>query len=200
MGRWSRFDRIPNDLYPTIDDRAFDPLVPFLLRDGIKTYAEPCWGLGHLEKGFQRFGLTCVSRSDIDPPEADDPDLCFPVADTVHRLDGRFLTRDGLNGADAIITNPPWSRDVLHELIPLWAGFATTWLLFDAAWKNNGRTVPHLIEKHCTDFVPLPRLKWFGGQHTAARDCGWYRFCAQGSPSGLRFWPRGAVPKLEGAA
>lgn len=198
MGKRSSHERIPKDLYCTRDPRAVPPVVPFLSAEGIKSFVEPCWGWGHLVGPLARAGLTCLGRYDIEPKmhRKVDPELPGAQGHVIQR-DGRDLTRADLNGADAIITNPPWSRDLLHDLIPLWAGMVPTWLLFDAGWKHGTTRAAQLLEAHCTDFVPVNRLKWMAGtDHGAMDDCGWYRFhtAEMASGRGTRFWPFGAVP------
>lgn len=198
MGKRSSFDRLSKDLYPTIDPRAVPPVLPFLMAEGIRSFVDPCWGWGHSVGPLTRAGLTCLGRYDIDPKTQIkvDPDLPGQQGHVIQR-DGRDLSFADLNGADAIITNPPWSRALLHQLIERWSKMVPTWLLFDANWKNNTTKVPDLITNHCTDFVPVARLKWFPGtDHTEQDNCGWYRFhaaeAAQGQ--GMRFWPFGSVP------
>lgn len=188
MGRRSNFARIDKDLYRTIDPRAVPPVLPFLLYERIGSFIEPCYGYGDLVGPLTRAGLVCRGRYDIATNST-------RTVDPVVIRDGRELRFDDLNEADAIITNPPWSRDLLHELIDRWAKMAPTWLLFDAGWKHSGRA-RLLLDRYCTDYVPTPRLKWIpGSTFTATDDCGWYRFDAAKDPRhGVRFWPAGATP------
>lgn len=196
MGKRSNFARIPKDLYRTIDLRAGAALRPFLRRDKITSFIEPCWGWGDLTGQLTRAGLVCRGRYDIEPKMTRrvDPDLPGGAGYVIPR-DARQLTFADLNGAEAIITNPPWRRDLLHAMIVRFAHLAPTWLLFDAGWKHTGQAGP--FQRICTDYVPVPRLKWM--PHTkdqAMDDCGWYRFCAAAAHdgSGMRYWPLGADP------
>ena len=47
MGKRSDYDRIPKDKYQT-PNKAVLPLIPYLRRDGIETFAELCCGDGEL--------------------------------------------------------------------------------------------------------------------------------------------------------
>lgn len=188
MGRRSNFVRIPKDLYRTIDPRAVPPVLPFILAEGIRSFVEPCYGYGDLVGPFLRAGIDCLARYDIQTNST-------RKIDPVRIRDGRELTFADLNGADAIISNPPWSRPLLHALIARWARMAPTWLLFDAGWKHTGQARA-LMEAYCTDFVPTPRLRWIPGtDDTATDDAGWYRFhVGKDHRHGTRFWPLGATP------
>ena len=44
---------------------------------------------------------------------------------------------------------------------------------------------------HCTDIVPIGRLKWEpGSKYTGKDNCAWYRFAPTLPKHGTRFWPR----------
>ncbi|MBO9424666.1 class I SAM-dependent methyltransferase [Labrenzia sp. R4_1] len=196
MGKRSNFKRVPKDLYRTIDVRGGAAVLPFLRRDRIRTFVEPCWGWGDLTGQITRGGIRCVGRYDIDPKMTRkvDPELPGGQGHVIAR-DARQLTLADLNGADAIITNPPWARDLLHPMILRFAQLAPTWLLFDAAWKQTGQAAR--LMRICTDFVPCPRLKWIPHTRDSAMDdCGWYRFSLVDAEAGAgtRFWPLGATP------
>ncbi len=197
MGKRSNFARIPKDLYCTIDPRAVPPVIPFLEWEGIRTFIDPCWGWGHLVGPLTRVGLTCLGRYDIAPKMARkvDPDLPGLQGHVIQR-NGLDLTFADLNGADAIIANPPWSWPVLSGLIRRWAAMAPTWLLFYGNWLFSGRAAP-FVDRYLTDFVPVPRLQWMpGSDHVEQDSCGWYRFHeAEASQCrGARIWPLGATP------
>src|SRR5580765_3865026 len=124
MGRRSDFPRRPHDDYRTTDPRAVATLLPFLKRDGIKTFAEPCAGDDDLANELVRVGLTCALASDI--------------------KDGwDALQTTDFNGADVIITNPPWTRALLHPLILHFQEFLPTWLLLDSVWAFNAHATPY---------------------------------------------------------
>src|SRR6476660_1760063 len=106
MGKRSHFERREADFYPT-PWAAVVPLIPYLR--GIRTFAEPCAGDGALVRHLKEFDLRCVYAGDIAAGQD-------------------ALGLDSYGKADAIITNPPWSRDVLHRLIAHFQNIAPTWL------------------------------------------------------------------------
>jgi hypothetical protein len=85
------------------------------------------------------------------------------------------LAVDDYGAADMVITNPPWSRDQLHRLIPHFQNIAATWLLLDADWAHTKQAAPFL--PHCSDIVAVGRVKWIeGSKHSGKDNCAWYRF------------------------
>jgi hypothetical protein len=64
MGKRSDFERIERDFYPT-PAKAVLPLLKYLHRDGVNTFAERCCGDGDLICHLESHGFTCVSRGDI---------------------------------------------------------------------------------------------------------------------------------------
>lgn len=157
MGKRSTFERRPMDDYATIDPAAVRPLIPHLR--GIETFAEPCAGEGVLVRHLQGYGLRCVYSGDI--------------REGVDALDLHFLGE-----ADAIITNPPWTREVLHQMIRHFQRQAPTWLLFDADWAHTKQSSPFIA--NCSHIVAVGRVKWIlGSKHTGKDNCAWYRFHAQ---------------------
>lgn len=184
MGKRSSFGRIDKDLYRTIDPRASARVLPFVLAERIRSFVEPCYGYGDLPGPFTRAGLEIRGRYDLAPRGRD-----------VVARDGRALTFADLNGADAIITNPPWSRALLHALIARWSAMVPVWLLFDADWAHTGQA-RHLMAL-CTDVVAAGRLTFIPGTFTGGKDnCAWYRFHKAGADPrfGTRFWPLDVVP------
>lgn len=167
MSKRSDFKRRPLDDYPTIDPRAVTVLLPFLA--GVETFAEPCAGQRVLTDQLEAHGLRCLHASDI--------------TDGIDAFDLRWL-----GAIDAIITNPPWTRSILHPLIRHFQRIAPTWLLFDADWAFTGQARPFLPQ--CSHFVSVGRLRWIPGTTQTGKDnCAWYRFHAQHT-EGPRFYNR----------
>ena len=126
---------------------------------GIKTFAEPCAGDGDLVRHLEGFGLRCTYSGDI-------------------RTGQDALERDHYGAIDAIITNPPYTRDVLHRLIPHFQSIALTWLLLPADFASTLQAVPFLA--HCSDIVTIGRVKWFEhSKYTSKDNFAWYRFDAR---------------------
>ena len=155
MGKRSDFVRKPRDLYPT-PFKAVEPLFPFLRR--IQRFAEPCEGKGDLVQHLEQAGLKCVYRGDMHAGK-------------------NALARESYGRIDAIITNPPHTRDVMHQLIWHFQHIAPTWLLIDLDWAANEHAAPYL--RRCSDIVVIGRVKWFANsEHIGKENYGWYRFSA----------------------
>lgn len=148
MSKRSNFTRRANDAYLTWDPRAVAALAPHLA-PGTR-FAEPCAGEGHLVAQLIDLGHTCTEMDDLE------------------------YGRDALDWMpeDLVITNPPWSRPILHALIEHWPN---SWLLFDADWAHTKQAIPYLTR--CTDIVSVRRLRWIEGSKMDGKDnCAWYRF------------------------
>ncbi|MET4240773.1 hypothetical protein [Bradyrhizobium sp. RT10b] len=85
------------------------------------------------------------------------------------------LALDDYGAADVIITNPPWSRDLMHRLIAHFQSIRPTWLLLDADWAHTKQAAPYLPS--CSDIVAIGRVKWIeGSKHTGKDNCAWHKF------------------------
>ena len=157
MGKRSNFERRPDDFYPT-PRAAVVPLIPYLRRGGVRTFAEPCAGEGDLVRHLEAFGLRCVYQGDITTGQD-------------------ALARNYYGAADVIITNPPYKKPLMHELIRHLMGGGPTWLLLELDWAANEHAAPLL--PHCSDIVAIGRVKWIeGSKHTGKDNHAWYRFDA----------------------
>lgn len=154
MSKRSDFPRRKHDAYQTTDQRAVEALRPFI--NGFDTFAAPCCGDGHLIRSLEAIGLKCVLASDIQ-----------------HGTDALGIT--DFCGADAIIENPPWSRDLLHAMILHFQKHALTWLLFDSDWAYNKSAKPYLDQ--CSHIVAVGRLCWLPETGVSGKDnCAWFCF------------------------
>lgn len=159
MGKRSSFERIGRDAYQTIDPRAVQKLVPHLR--GITTFAEPCAADGYLVGDLQKHGMICTYEGDI-----------------VTGLDALSHRFEDDAQFDAIITNPPWRRDILHAMILRFQAIAPTWLLLDADWAHTKQSGPYIDQ--CSHIVSVGRLIWMPGTKMTGKDnCAWYRFHSQ---------------------
>jgi hypothetical protein len=163
------FERSPRDFYPT-PYKAVLPLIPYLHRDGIKTFAEFCCGDGDLIQHLESFDLTCVYSGDI-----------------VTGQDALKLTLADLDGAQVGITNPPYKhpedptrgvnatrllRELIQHFLDLGLPF---WLLLQHDWTTNENVSPFL--DYCSDIVVVGRVKWMAGTKTSGMDnSDWLRF------------------------
>jgi hypothetical protein len=157
VSKRSNFERREADFYPT-PKAAVLPLIPFLRASGIRTFAEPCAGEGDLVRHLESYGLRCTYQGDI-------------------RTGQDALELDHYGAADAIITNPPFTRPVMHALIEHFERIAPTWLLMESDWVSTLQAVPYL--PHCSDIVTIGRVKWFAdSKHSSKDNFGWFRFDA----------------------
>jgi hypothetical protein len=158
MGKRSNFARIPRDFYPT-PLAAVLPLIPHL--QGLHTFAEPCCGDGALVRHLESYGLRCVYQGDIATGQ-----------------DALAITDYGK--VDSIITNPPYTRPLMHALIRHFQVIAPTWLLVEQDWCATKQAVPYLGS--CSDIVAIGRVRWFQGTTTSGyENFAWCRFDARHS-------------------
>lgn len=163
MGKRSDFDRIEKDFYRTIDNRAgimLDRIMEYKQFNKLDYY-EPCAGSGDLIENLNKANhsrFTCLGQSDIDTGK-----------------DALSLSHDDVKGVDFIITNPPWSRPLLHPMILHFIKLKPTFLLFDSDWSQNKGATPYL--PYCRGIYPIGRLKWIPDTTMQSKDnCAWYLF------------------------
>lgn len=160
MGKRSEFQRIDKDRYFTTDQRATPTKLVEYLKG--KTYAEPCYGEGDLEDLLMDVA-TCKWRSDIVP------------FGSIKQVNALSITKRQIDHCDVIVTNPPWSRPVLHDMINHFSKMKPTWLLFDAGWMHTLQSAPYM--KYCRAIISVGRLNWIPGtKHVGKDDCAWYLF------------------------
>jgi hypothetical protein len=102
----------PRDFWPTIDRRCIPPLL-WHLRDGVE-YGEPLAGGGHLIILLNETSARCVYAADLKPS-------AYGV------VEADALTATVPADAEVIITNPPWTRAILHKLIVALSDQKPTW-------------------------------------------------------------------------
>lgn len=164
MGKRSSFEKIPKDFYATTDPKAIPPNFVECVRG--KRYAEPCYGEGDLEDLLMDVAV-CRWRSDIR-----DTGCC-------KLWDATCLSEHELEHCDMILTNPPFSRDVLLPLIDHFTSLKPTWLLLPAGYMHNRYFATYMRE--CSRVVSIGRLKWFkDSKYTSTDDFAWYHFPKEG--------------------
>ena len=164
MGKRSDFSRRKNDDYPT-PLAAVLPLLSQILRGS--TYFEPCAGAGDLIKHLNSHSLlTCVGAA------------TFTSDLNIKSYDARTATYPP---SDYFITNPPWTREILHPIILNLSKQRPTWLLLDADWMHTKQAAPYL--KLCLKIVSVGRVKWIPDSKFVGKDnvC-WYLFDDQLGP------------------
>lgn len=163
MGKRSTFDRKDKDFYET-PRNAVVPLAKHL--SGKCNYVEPCVGEGALLKHLSVLcpKSLCWGVYDDDPSKYD-----F----TSSKADAR--TRKYIEPINFFITNPPWTRSILHPIINNLASQKPTWLLFDADWMHTKQSAEYI--KYCVKVVSIGRVKWFPDSKSVGKDnCCWYLF------------------------
>lgn len=163
MGKRSSFNRLKRDGYDT-PLPAMWSLFPHL-PDGAR-FAEPCAGRGVLVDHLENNGFQCVYAGDIRPRRS-----------RILKLDALKLSNVQLKlvKAEIIVTNPPWTNEVLMALIDHFMTLRPSWLLLDADWMHNKRT-SKMVDR-CSKVVSIGRVKWFAdSKHVGKSNCCWYFF------------------------
>lgn len=172
MGKRSDFKRIARDAYDTPPE-AIAPLLPHLAPHTV--YIEPCAGKGHLIRALRAAGHICSEAYDIEPPALSGSSL------SVAKQDALVYIPQARIKAEVFITNPPWSRDILHPLITHLINLRPAWLLFDAAWPFTKQSAPYT--PYLRKVVAIGRVRWIPGTTmTGKDDCAWYLFDRQPGP------------------
>jgi hypothetical protein len=161
MGKRSDFPRRVHDAY-------FTPLKPVLkllphLPHRPFTFVEPCAGDGRLVRHLEEHSNGhCIDAFDIAP------------------LDPRVIQRDAMDiedmPGDFFITNPPWTRQILHPLIEHLSSMKPTWMLFDADWAHTRQAQPFL--PYCQKIVAVGRVSWMENSKAGVDNSAWYLFGA----------------------
>lgn len=117
-----------------------------------------------LIKHLDSLGFNCKWASDIEPQDKN-----------IIQKDALELTNDDVLNANCIITNPPWSRNLLHPMIHHFRKLKPTWLLFDAGWMFTKQAREFL--PFCETILCVGRVKWIpNSKYTGKDDCCWYLF------------------------
>lgn len=181
MGRYSNYDvKRPRDFWPTVDPDAVRPLSPFIKGD---KYVEPCAGAGDL---INLIGdhATCVKAYDLEPQ-----------SDKVIKKDALTLEKKDLYEATVLITNPPFSWDLVQPLLEHLPTLKPTWMLLPASVMHNKRMGVYM--KRCARVVSIGRLYWINKDapnpnegKKGKEDYCWYRFHSSACEEGTLFYGR----------
>ena len=157
--RCDKFDRIPKDKYKT-PRAAVEPLLAHLA-PGTR-FSEPCAGDARLAHFLEDAGHSCVHLSDVEPEH--------PTVQALDALDYQHTADDAI-----IVTNPPWSRPLLHQMIVHLSNQAPTWLLFDADWVHTRQAAQFM--PRLRSIISVGRIKWIADSpHTGKDNCAWHLF------------------------
>ena len=181
MGKRSDFETRQLAFYPTPRE-AVAPLTAHL-PDNV-TFCEPCAGAGDLVKHLEHYKHKCTIAYDVAPRQ-----------EWILAGDAVWLQKPDLCGADFIITNPPWERVVLHQIIERCSKLAPPWLLFDVDWMHTRQATPYL--KLCKSIVSIGRVKWIENTKNSGMDnCCWYLFFDPPPEKGIARFP--TAPRFHG--
>ena len=184
MGKRSNFARKERDFYPT-PVAAVEPLIPHLPERF--TYIEPCCGDGALVRALSSF--EGVAHGGRFCPMLEYASDIAPNGDMDARTLDAFEIEDAAPGVDLFVTNPPWSRPILHRLILHLSEMRPTWLLFDADWMHTKQASQYM--EYCRKIVAVGRVKWIpDSPHTGKDNVCWYFFDAGARILPPEFWAR----------
>lgn len=173
-----KYRRISKDLYQT-PQVAVEGLLPFLAPGTV--FREPCAASGLLVDHLTAAGHFCDLASDIKPLRAD-------------VVKGNAI-KAVLGPGQVWITNPPWTRTLLHRLIVYLSNQGPTWLLFDADWAHTAQALE--FKPRLRKVVAIGRVRWiFPGSKTPGFDnAAWYLFTTPSSAP-TEFYGKGEGPPV----
>ena len=141
------FDRRANDAYFTPPEAIY-PLAEALAPC---RFIEPCAGDGGLAETLTRADFTCVAATDLNPA---DP--------SVARKDALSYRFNEVQNADAIITNPPFKRDLLLPILDHFLMLEKEMvLLLPLDVIANLWFAPY--SAHVGQILPIGRVRWIPG-------------------------------------
>lgn len=178
--RGEKFERSPRDLYETVDPRAVAALLPYV--DRALPFVENCAGAGALADQLVAAGMSCVSMYDI-----------HPLRDDIVKGDAREIE---LLFRGQYITNPPFTRPLMHAIMWHCASQVPSWFLVEADWLIT-QQAGDILRKHGAEVIAVGRLRWF--REGDPRDKGndpmdnfvWVKLVPE-PYGGIIFWPRAA--------
>jgi hypothetical protein len=144
------------------------------------SFVEPCRGEGRLIEHLVSAGHRCAGAYGL--PEHDARS---------HRY--------RLEPTDVFITNPPWSRPILHEIVVNLSDQAATWLLIDFNWLARRQAGPYL--PRLRKVVIIGRVKWIeDSPFTGKDDSVWCKFTRPSAEPAIFIGRQMAAPSVARAA
>lgn len=170
MAKRSDFTRRPQDKYYTPYEAVL-PLLPHLAPN--TRFTEPCAGDGRLIDHLEKHGHECVDAFDVQPEREN-----IAKADALEVV----IDSPAIGKNEIVITNPPWTRQILHPLIEHWRTQMPTWLLFDADWVHTKQSAPFM--PYCRKIVSVGRVRWIEGTKMTGKDnVAWHLFAHEAGPT-----------------
>lgn len=189
MGKRTDYEKRARDYYWTPLE-PIKPLVPFLLG---QAYGEPCVGGGHLVKGINHYTFRlpnrprCLWSSDLAPDyerlRQNTPYL------TPKTVSGTKLRWYDLREVDILVSNPPFSWNILQALMRVFLSLKPTWLLLPSDMASNQRFSPFMGV--CSDIIPVGRVSWMENGQSGMENYSWYLFDVAWDKGYSRHHPRG---------
>lgn len=174
----SNFKKKKHDFYRSTDINIHSSLNNVLDRN--VSFVEPCAGYADLINGLQHFGHRCVFASDLK--------IRRKTPEYVQELNAFDLSEKHVRKASFIITNPPFTRSILHPMIEHFISLRPTWLIFEADWAHTLQSIPFM--PYCKTIISIGRIQWFKGtKGKSTKDFSWYFFTDRKSKS-INFIPR----------
>lgn len=152
----------PRDYWPTIDPAAITGT--FASKIYGRTYVEPCYGGGHLYRLLQEHSKAfCTWASDLEPQQ-----------DKIAKINALEIQPQEVENYDFIITNPPYSWNMLMPLLEHLPTLLPTWLLLPADFMHNVRSQKYM--DNCSDIITVGRLYWQENKVKGKDNFCWYLF------------------------
>ena len=171
----TKFKQSKGDFYRTPEEAVL-PLLPHLPQR--TRYSEPTAGDGALIDVLAKYGHQCVEAYDL-----------YPKRQDIKQRD--FFDEDGgliSSAATYVITNPPWTRSILHPMIDIWSAQTPTWLLFQADWMHTLQARPYL--EYCHKIVSVGRVSWMFNGNGGLDNASWYLFWKEQTVDAPKFVKR----------
>lgn len=173
--------RKPRDLYQTSPDPVRGPVRFLLPHLGPATeFVEPCAAGGLLVDALTSAGHICVGASDI-----------VPLREGIATADA--LQLDRVPPGAIVITNPPWSRNLLVPMAIRFSDLAPTWLIFDLDFLSTD--VARVLLPRVRKIVAVGRVKWVfeGSRQSGFDNCCW-TLLDKPNAAPAEFYGRGQLP------
>ena len=160
-----KFKRLGRDSYDS-PPRVLWPLLAHVPAG--TTFAEPCAGQGNIIRHLALDDIHCRYASDIHPRQRNSPMK-------IEKRDALKVTAAMLRGCDMVISNPPWTTDIMHAIVEHFLPLIPAWYLWSADWLHNKESA-YLVTR-CSKIVSVGRVCWFPETGIAGKDnCIWCYF------------------------
>lgn len=148
------FERRANDAYFTPVEAIY-PLAEAL---NPCTFIEPCAGDGVIVDTLALADFDCAAATDISP-----------AGPSVSKKDALAYTFEDVQGVDAVITNPPFKKDMLVPIMDHFLMLETSMvLLLPLDYIANLWFAPYAAHVH--KVLPIGRVRWIPGSKSMSME------------------------------